>query len=202
MWRLVSNINNLTSKILKDAEGKRDSIINQAKAEGGAIVSKNVKRAETISNEIIEKANIESEVRKARVISNAKLTVRNNQLQAKQEVIGKVFETAVEKLNNFSGKEYAVFVETTLKSLDLDGTETIIINEKDKDVFNIKFLTDLNKELMAQGKKGEISLDVTGNFKGGFVLDRNGIQINNTFESLVNSLRSELEFEVTKALFS
>ena len=198
----MSNINNLTSKILKDAEGKRDSIINQAKAEGGAIVSKNVKRAETISNEIIEKANIESEVRRARVISNAKLTVRNNQLQAKQEVIGKVFETAISRLNNLSREEYTTFVEATLKSLDLDGTETIIINEKDKDVFNIKFLTDLNKELMAQGKKGEISLNTSGTFNGGFVLDRNGIQINNTFGSLVNSLRSELEFEVTKALFN
>lgn len=202
MWRLVSNINNLTSKILKDAEGKRDSIINQAKAEGEAIVSKNVKRAETISNEIIEKANTESEVRRARVISNAKLTVRNNQLQAKQEVIGKVFETAISRLNNLSREEYTSFVEATLKSLDLDGTETIIINEKDKDVFNIKFLTDLNKELMAQGKKGEISLNTSGTFNGGFVLDRNGIQINNTFGSLVNSLRSELEFEVTKALFN
>lgn len=202
MWRLVSNINNLTSKILKDAEGKRDSIINQAKAEGEAIVSKNVKRAETISNEIIEKANTESEVRRARVISNAKLTVRNNQLQAKQEVIGKVFETAISRLNNLSREEYTTFVEATLKSLDLDGTETIIINEKDKDVFNIKFLTDLNKELMAQGKKGEISLNTSGTFNGGFVLDRNGIQINNTFGSLVNSLRSELEFEVTKALFN
>lgn len=198
----MSNLNNLTSKILKDAEGKRDTILNQAKAEGEAIVSKNVKRAEAISNETIEKANVESEVRKARVISNAKLTIRNNQLQAKQEVIGKVFETAIERLNNLSTEEYVAFIETTLKSLDLDGTETIIINDKDKDVFNVKFLTDLNKELMAQGKKGEISLNTTGNFKGGFVLDRNGIQINNTFESLVNSLRSELEFEVTKALFN
>lgn len=198
----MSNLNNLTSKILKDAEGKRDSILNQAKAEGEAVVSKNVKRAESISNETIEKANMESEVRKARVISNAKLTVRNNQLQAKQEVIGKVFETAIERLNNLSTEEYVAFIETTLKSLDLDGTETIIINDKDKDVFNVKFLTDLNKELMAQGKKGEISLNTAGNFKGGFVLERNGIQINNTFESLVNSLRSELEFEVTKALFN
>ena len=80
--------------------------------------------------------------------------------------------------------------------------ETIIINEKDKDILNSEFLNNLNKNLISLGKKGEISIDTNGKFTRGFILDKNGIQINNTFESLVKSLRSELELEVTKVLFN
>ena len=41
-----------------------------------------------------------------------------------------------------------------------------------------------------------------GKFKGGFILENNGIEINSTYEALVSSLRDELEFEVAKVLFN
>lgn len=197
----MSNLNNLTSKILKDAEETKNQILVEAKNDGDKIISKSIKKAESLKNEILEKAKSESESKYSRLISSAKLKVRNDQLRAKQDVISSIFLKAIDELNNLSNEQYADYVKKTLSELNLDGTETIIINERDKDVFNIKFLTDLNKNLMANGKKGEISLRTDGNFKSGFILDRNGIQVNNTFESLVNSLKSELEFEVTKALF-
>ena len=37
---------------------------------------------------------------------------------------------------------------------------------------------------------------------GGFILEKDGIEINNTFEALVSSLKEELEFEVAKELFN
>ena len=183
----MSNLNNLTSKILNDAEEKKKYILADAEAQKDKIISKKTNRAEADKEEIITKANIEAEVKKARIISNAKLSVRNDMLRAKQDVISKVFNEAIEKL--------------TLDSLELEGTEVIIINEKDKDIFSNEFLEALNKELESKGKKGSITLNMEGKFNGGFILDRNGIQINNTFEALINSLRGELEFEVNKVLF-
>ncbi|MCF0126958.1 MAG: glycogen/starch synthase, partial [Pseudobutyrivibrio sp.] len=60
------------------------------------------------------------------------------------------------------------------------------------------FLTELNSKI-----KGELVLSKTiGDFKGGFVLESNGIEINNTYEALVSSLRDDLEFEVAKVLFN
>ena len=130
------------------------------------------------------------------------LKVRNNELKAKQDMISKVFEKAVERLNSLSTLEYKEYILRALDSLDLEGTEILIINKKDEDVINNKFLLDLNNKLISLGKKGKISILTNGNFDRGFILDRNGIQINNTFESLVKSLRSELELEVTKVLFN
>ena len=197
----MSNLNNLTSKILNDAEEKKKYILADAEAQKDKIISKKTNRAEADKEEIITKANIEAEVKKARIISNAKLSVRNDMLRAKQDVISKVFNEAIEKLQNLSNGDYKYYVILTLDSLELEGTEVIIINEKDKDIFSNEFLEALNKELESKGKKGSITLNMEGKFNGGFILDRNGIQINNTFEALINSLRGELEFEVNKVLF-
>ena len=197
----MSNLNNLTSKILNDAEEKKKYILADAEAQKDKIISKKTNRAEADKEEIITKANIEAEVKKARIISNAKLSVRNDMLRAKQDVISKVFNEAIEKLQNLSNGDYKYYVISTLDSLELEGTEVIIINEKDKDIFSNELLEALNKELESKGKKGSITLNMEGKFNGGFILDRNGIQINNTFEALINSLRGELEFEVNKVLF-
>ncbi|ELC8441522.1 V-type ATP synthase subunit E [Clostridium perfringens] len=197
----MSNLNNLTSKILNDAEEKKNYILADAEAQKDRIISKKINRAEADKEEIITKANIEAEVKKARIISNAKLSVRNDMLRAKQDVISKVFNKAIEKLQNISRDEYKSYIESTLRALELEGEEVIIINEIDKDIFSNEFLEALNKELESKGKKGSITLNMEGKFNGGFILDRNGIQINNTFEALINSLRGELEFEVNKVLF-
>ena len=197
----MSNLNNLTSKILNDAEEKKKYILADAEAQKDKIISKKTNRAEADKEEIITKANIEAEVKKARIISNAKLSVRNDVLKAKQEVISNIFHKAIETLQNISKEEYVSYITSTLNSLELEGTEVIIINEKDKDIFSNEFLEALNKELESKGKKGSITLNMEGKFNGGFILDRNGIQINNTFEALINSLRGELESEVNKVLF-
>ena len=197
----MSNLNNITSKIIKDAEEKRDEILNAAQVESDSIIAKETKKAKNLEVELIEKAKIEAKARENRVISNARLKVRNNELKAKQDMISKVFEKAVERLNSLSTLEYKEYILRALDSLDLEGTEILIINKKDEDVINNKFLLDLNNKLIGL-KKGKISILTNGNFDRGFILDRNGIQINNTFESLVKSLRSELELEVTKVLFN
>ncbi|MDU2231371.1 MAG: V-type ATP synthase subunit E family protein, partial [Clostridium perfringens] len=98
----MSNLNNLTSKILNDAEEKKKYILADAEAQKDKIISKKTNRAEADKEEIITKANIEAEVKKARIISNAKLSVRNDMLRAKQDVISKVFNEAIEKLQNLS----------------------------------------------------------------------------------------------------
>ena len=198
----MSNLNNITSKIIKDAEEKRDEILNAAQVESDSIIAKETKKAKNLEVELIEKAKIEAKARENRVISNARLKVRNNELKATQDMISKVFEKAVERLNSLSTLEYKEYILRALDSLDLEGTEILIINKKDEDVINNKFLLDLNNKLIGLGKKGKISILTNGNFDRGFILDRNGIQINNTFESLVKSLRSELELEVTKVLFN
>lgn len=196
----MSNVNNLTSKILKDAEDKKAEIISKANDEKEKILSKRVSKAKEIEAEIIEKAKTEATTKKGRIISSAELKVRNNKLTAKQEVIKEVFEESVDKLASLSNDEFLKFVKETILSLNVDGDEKLILNEAGMKVIDNKFLEEVNKEL---GAKGKLTLVTeAGNFKGGFILEKNGIEINSTYEALVSSLRDELEFEVANVLFN
>ena len=92
----MSNIGNLTSKILKDAEVKRDNILAVAEEEKAKILNKKKDEAKTLEATMLEKAKSEAQTRKERVISSAELKARNEKLQAKQTVIQEVFEKAAE----------------------------------------------------------------------------------------------------------
>lgn len=194
----MSNIKNITSKILKDAEAGKENILAAAEEEKNKILSKKASAANEIAQEILQKAEADAKSKKERVISSAKLKVRNNKLAAKQEIIDEVFEKSINKLTELSKEQFLNFVKNSILSMNLTGKQTLILNETGLKFVDDSFIDELNKEA-----KATIALSKTaGNFKGGFILENNGIEINSTYEALVSSLRDELEFEVAKVLFN
>ena len=196
----MSNINNLTSKIIKDAEDEKEIIIQTAEKEKNKILSKKQVEASTAEKIIIEKAEREAVSRKERIISSAKLQARNEKLQAMQEVIREIFESSIETLCNLSEDEFKVFVTESILNSDIVGEQNIILNDSSKNIINKTFLAEINKELGA--KANVILSEETRNFKGGFILEKDGIEINNTFEALVNSLKDDLSIDVAIMLFN
>ena len=194
----MSNVKNITSKILKDAEAGKENILAAAEEEKNKILSKKASAANEIAQEILQKAEADAKSKKERVISSAKLKVRNNKLAAKQEIIEEVFEKSINKLTELSKEQFLNFVKNSILSMNLTGKQTLILNETGLKFVDDSFIDELNKEA-----KATIALSKTaGNFKGGFILENNGIEINSTYEALVSSLRDELEFEVAKVLFN
>ena len=194
----MSNVKNITSKILKDAEAGKENILAAAEEEKNKILSKKASAANEIAQEILQKAEADAKSKKERVISSAKLKVRNNKLAANQEIIDEVFEKSINKLTELSKEQFLNFVKNSILSMNLTGKQTLILNETGLKFVDDSFIDELNKEA-----KATIALSKTaGNFKGGFILENNGIEINSTYEALVSSLRDELEFEVAKVLFN
>ena len=195
----MSNINNLTSKIMKDAEDKKAVILADAKNEKSKIINKKQESAKASEKIILEKAQREAISRKERIISGAQLQARNEKLEAKQKVIKEVFELSVEALCNAEADDLKGFVKETILNSNVQGQQNLILNDAGKKVINGELIAEINKEL---GEKARITLsEETGNFKGGFILEKGGIEINNTFEALVNSLKDDLSLEVAKVLF-
>lgn len=196
----MANLDNLTSKILKDAEDKKAVILGDAENEKNKILSKRSGEASVEEKTILEKAEREAASRKERIISGAELHARNEKLEAKQKVIKEVFETSVKELSNCSAEDLKGFVKEVILNTQIEGTQNLILNAEGKKVIDEAFVAEINEAL---GKKATIKLsDETGKFEGGFVLEQNGIEINNTFEALVSSLKDDLSLEVARVLFS
>ncbi|WP_373898579.1 V-type ATP synthase subunit E [Haloimpatiens sp. FM7315] len=199
----MANIDNLVGKIIEESENKKNEILANAKNEEQGIIKERIQKAETKKAEMLEKAEMEAISKKERIVSSSQLKVRNEKLEAKQKMIEKVFEEAVEKLADLPKEDFLKYVETKILSLDICGDESLILNSKGKEIVSENFVEDINKKLLNEGKKGSIKLNSqTRNFKGGFILEKNGIEINNTFEALVSAMKDELEYEVATVLFS
>ena len=198
----MSNLDNLTSKIIRDAEVKKEEILNEANSKAEIIIKNKIEEASKNASSILEKAEIESKIIKERVLSKAELDIRNKKLQAKQEIIEKVYEEAKKQLENMSAEEFQKFIRDSIMSLNIDGDEEIILNTNDRGRLPVTFLEDINSELQSKGKLGNLRFGERDyEIKGGFILSKNGIEINNSFEELVNSLKYDLEYEVGRLLF-
>ncbi len=199
----MSNLDNLTSKIIKDAEVKKIEILNEATVKADEIIKKKTEEANKKASSILQKAEMESKTIKERIISKTDLEIRNKKLLAKQQVIEKVFEAAKEKLKAMNAEEFTKFIKNSIMALNIHGDEEIIINPVDREKLPEKFLDEVNKSLISKGKLGNLKFNVkTHEIDGGFILSKNGIEINNSFDELVNSLKYELEYEVGKILFT
>jgi V/A-type H+/Na+-transporting ATPase subunit E len=188
-----------TSKIINDAEDKKEVILSEAETEGKKIIQNKIEEAKAADKIIVEKAEIEAVSRKERIISNANLKARNEKLKAKQEVISEIFQSSIEALCKISEDDFKKFVKTSILNSNITGNQKIILNNEGKKIISEAELLEINKEL--KSKASVVLSKETGNFKGGFILEKDGIEINNTFEALVDSLKDDLSQEVARELF-
>lgn len=192
----MSNLDNLTSKILSDSEAKAAAIRTEAEHRGTAIIQEYTRAADEEKKRILEEGAREAANASEQMLLAKKLEIRDSNLNAKQELVNQVFTIAVEKLNNMNKDEYFSFLCGCLENMDLDGEELVIPSK-----YHVTDLGELNTYLQSKGKKGNLRLSPDGDIDGGFLLEKHGIQNNNTFDAMVSFYRYELESEIIKALF-
>jgi V/A-type H+/Na+-transporting ATPase subunit E len=189
------SIKNITDKILSDAKEKAAEILSNSSKEAEILVSSKISEASSQEAHLISKAEEEAEARKNRIIQNAELTVRNEKLAAKHQVIEKAFNYALDSLEKLDDSDFINFVKSTLKSNKISGDGFLKVNEARYKSVTPEVLRDINTFSGTNLVLGR-AID-----KDGFMVDQRGIQINCTFEALVESLKEDLIFDVTKILF-
>ena len=183
----MSNLNNLTSKILNDAKEEADKIVKSAEEKAKQKYDLEIKKVAAKKQTLLENARRERELLSDRIKSSANLKARNEKLKAKQTVINKVIDKLKAKLVNMNESDYINYLNQNIDKSSIAGKELIVKKE---------FVEKVKKEFpTAKVKKNEF---VTS----GFIIEENGIQENYTFEVKLDFMRDELEVEISKLLFS
>lgn len=183
----MSNLENLTQKILDDAS-KRASIIKEDSEKiNMEIINSKIDEANDKKSKLIDKATSEAALLKERVISNAELKIRNEKLKSKQVVIERVFNLAKTKLENLSENDFTAYLSNTLKNIDFQGHHVLIVPEK------------FREKVISLGLPLIVSQDET--VDSGFLIKGDGIILNYNFNSLVDYYRDDLEAEIAQSLF-
>ena len=128
----MSNLDNLTSKILNDAKIKADEIVKAAQKTAAEKYKKEIGKYNSQKASLEESAVRDRDLAVERIKSGASLKIRNEKLKAKQQVIDKVINRLREKLLNMNEAEYIDYMK---KNLD---------NSSEKEFVNSGFILEEN----------------------------------------------------------
>ena len=191
------SIDNITSRILSDAKNTADSSLMNAENTKKEIINKANSEAEVIIKTESERAAKDAVDLKNRRVSAAELQGRKMLLSAKQEAIKKSFTAAIDKLKVMPEDKYLSFLaQEIVKIPNCEGS--IVLNAKDRENIGERLVKTVNEKLGAE--KVALSKN-TVKASGGFVLKRGNVEINSTFETLLDSMKDELTGEIANALF-
>ncbi len=198
----MAGIENIKERIIADADSKAAEILKAAKEKADEIIAKANEKALKKSKEIEQKSQYEANERKRIIHSMVELGIRKDILSAKQEVLCQVFEEAQNKINALTGEEYEKILISMLLETIESGNKEIVISKNDINRISPDFMDKIKKAFKEKGKTADIKLSMEDvSFGGGFIIRGKGIEINNSFEAILNMKRDEIEPKVAELLF-
>lgn len=123
--------------------------------------------------------------------------VRQENLNAKQEFLRRLFADAVAEMENWDESEQIQFIKNSLYSLPLTGKVAFIAGEKSAAYLSQTLLDEWNNELPFTMVLSDES--VAG--QAGFLINDQGVQYNFLFSSLVQDIQGTMSFEIANQLF-
>ena len=170
----VDEINEEYDKKMK----KLDKELEDMKQEAKAATNNQV---ETNSKKIMNK-----------MTTVAKMEAKNKLLQEKRELIDEIFKSALNKLTE--SEDYKKLVKELLVHSKIEGDDIKVIPAKGKE--------DETKEALEDSGKDYEMADESADIRGGFILVSEKVEVDNSFESILNKqLKDEIELEIAKTLF-
>lgn len=195
-------LEDIVKRIKEKASQEVEKIRKEADKEGEELIKRAEEEAAKIKDKILKGLEKEGEEEKREKLIRTRSEERRKILALKRELMDETFRQAEQIFSNLDREEYLSLLKSSLLSSIDSWNEEIIISSRDKELIEESFIEKLKKELKKKGKEGELKFSPTlGEKERGFILKKEGMQVNCTFSSLFSSLKDELEIEVAKRLF-
>ena len=194
----MQGIDKITGRIAEDAAREADAILADARRQADEIAARYDQQAQRESESILARGRRNADERVERLASVAQLDARKLELAAKQEMLSKAYDLALEKLLNLPDKEYVDLLADLAVKASSTGREAVIFSQKDRTRYGKQVVTQANEKL----GDGHLTMsEQTRPIKGGLILSDGDVEVNCTFETLVRLQRGEMDREVAKVLF-
>lgn len=198
----MPGIESILSHIISDAEEEKQKILAEAKNKAKEIIDAANRKADEIKKDLHERACEKAEDYKRRKISMAELDFKKEILTAKQKFINDAFDNALLFLKNMDRVKYIQYLRNSIIEAVDKGDEQIIVNSNDKNIISLEFLKDINVFLNSRGINANVTLsNETADISGGFIIKSDDVEIDNSFDTLIQNLREDLEMQVAQILF-
>ena len=194
----MNGLEKLTGQIDADVQKEIDAALVQARSQAQEIQSWYESQAQIQVEAIRRKGQQDAVFRQERLVDEAKMEARRDILATKQELIGRAFYLALEKLLELPEKEYVALLADLAVKASSTKKEAVIFSQKDRTRYGKTVVTQANEKLGG----GHLTLsEQTRPIKGGLILQDSQVETNCSFEVLIHLQRNTLSAEVAQVLF-
>ena len=163
----MNGLEKLTGQIDADVQKEIDAALVQARSQAQEIQSWYESQAQIQVEAIRRKGQQDAVFRQERLVDEAKMEARRDILATKQELIGRAFDLALEKLLELPEKEYVALLADLAVKASSTKKEAVIFSQKDRTRYGKTVVTQANEKLGG----GHLTLsEQTRPIKGGLIL--------------------------------
>ena len=195
-------LDRLIERILHDARERAERIISEAQMHRMEMISDANRAAEERHTRQINVARNAAEVEKKQRVTMAVLDARKVILVEKQALIQEVFDRVLKAFVELPEEKYVGLLVDMLTAAAGENNGELVLSPGDRERVGERIVSMANAILEESGKRGRVALSKkTRDIVGGFILHMDGIEINNSLDTLIGSRRLELEPQVVEILF-
>ena len=196
----MTGLEKIKEKIESESAARCSEIIKSAENEGKKILEKAEINGKAYIESAVSSANAESEKIKAQAVSGAAQKSRQTILSAKVEVINETLEKVIDEIKNLDADKYFALVISQAKKNALKGKCTAFLGEKDLARVPSDFGKALSDALAEAGAECVLS-DKCCNINSGLMLSYGDIEVNCSFEAIIDSMSDELKLKISEIIF-
>ena len=195
----MDGLERIIPRITADVQAEIEAIETEAAVQSEEIRQKYQEAAHKEQAVLLERGRNAAAERVYRLSGVAALEAKKEILAAKQELIAQVFAKAEQTLCRLPAQEYVYLLATLAAGAAQSGQEQIILSPQDR----ARYGTSVIKAANSRRQNGAFTLaEKSREIKGGLLLSQGDVEINCSFESLIQQLRAELTPQVVRLLFA
>lgn len=196
----MTGLNKIIERISQDSVAKCDGIIFDAQNEATKIKNAAIAEGDALKQKAIDEANAQAKIILEMAESGAQLNTRKKLLATKVDIINNAIDAALDKMKAMPDKDYFAALYSLVKKFAQDSEGMMLLSKKDFDRLPKDFDKKINEGLQ-KGAKLTVS-DKPANIGEGFILVYGDVEINCTFEALIEDSRDELKDTINNIIFA
>ena len=194
--------NKIVFKIEEEAAAEVAVILAEAKKKADASAKKIIDEAHAKAQEIQEESLLDAKEAAHRQELIAELEARKNSLDSKRQILEEAYNLAAKELAQLTDEKWKKLIIAIVNNASVSGQEKLCVPAKDLPKYKNGFLLEINADLTAKGKRGELALaEETAPFADGVLLIGKNSDVDCSFATILQEMRRKTEREVAAILF-
>ncbi len=198
----MNGIEKITERIAVDTEQEATRLLADAKEQADRITANFAALADSDYRNALAQGKAQADDRVVRLEGVAQLEARKRRLAVKQELLGRAFDLALEKLLALPEEQYVSLLAKLATDSTSTGKEAIILSTADRPRYGKRVVLAANALLEQAGRPASLTLsEESRDFRGGLYLQAGNVETNCTFPTIVRMLREQMAGQVAQVLF-